>query len=81
MKLVTQGQFDAAIVKVLGEDFARVIPNRVDRHRQAIHTIFMDELEKGPLAHEAEVIRAGAKALQEFGHYKWAPAPSPTSEP
>lgn len=76
MKLVTQDQFDAALEKVLGRHATQNVPNRVQRNNMAIHVIFVDELEKGELATEVEVIRAGTRGLQEFGHYKWAKEPA-----
>lgn len=76
MKLVTQDQFDAALEKVLGRHATQNVPNRVQRNNMAIHVIFVDELEKGELAADVEVIRAGTRGLQEFGHYKWAKEPA-----
>lgn len=75
MKLVTQDQFDAALAKVLGRHAAQNVPNRLQRNNMAIHVIFVDELEKGELAAEVEVIRTGTRVLQEFGYYKWAKEP------
>lgn len=80
MKLVTKEQFDAALEKVLGRHATDNVPNRIQRNNMAIHVIFVDELEKGELSTEVEVIRTGTRALQEFGHYKWAEVPSPAEE-